>query len=182
MKFHKGMKCINFFGGPGSGKSTMASTIFSLLKKQGVNVELVTEVAKELSYEKRTNLLEYQDYILARQIRKMTIPYGHVDAIVTDSPILMSHVYAGDSYPECFHRWVDHAYGCFENIDIFLERVVPFQKEGRHHNEEEAAIISANIYNYLYGRNFESKLISKGHEAAVPEIMEFIMKHLGEVQ
>lgn len=40
-------KYINFFGGPGSEKSTSAAQLFSRMKKQRMNVELVTEVAKD---------------------------------------------------------------------------------------------------------------------------------------
>ncbi len=37
---------INFYGGPGTGKSSMAAAIFSNLKNEGINAELVTEYAK----------------------------------------------------------------------------------------------------------------------------------------
>jgi adenylylsulfate kinase-like enzyme len=33
---------INFYGGPGSGKSTMAAAVFAELKSRNVEVELVT--------------------------------------------------------------------------------------------------------------------------------------------
>jgi len=177
MRFHKGMKVISFYGGPGSGKSTMAATVFAELKRQRVNVELITEVAKELSYERRMDLLGYQDAILARQIRKMTIPYGHVDVIVTDSPILMSHVYASKDYPECFYDWVDHAYNSFENIDIFLDRVVPFSEEGRHHNEEEAGIISSFMKKTVLHRS-DQVLLTQGHSDNVEEILAYIKERL----
>lgn len=39
---------INFFGGPGCGKSTMASRLFSELKSKGVKCEYVTEYAKDV--------------------------------------------------------------------------------------------------------------------------------------
>ena len=38
---------VNFYAGPGSGKSTMAAAIFSRLKWKDVNCELVTEFAKD---------------------------------------------------------------------------------------------------------------------------------------
>ena len=39
---------VNLLGAPGSGKSTIAASIFSKLKFQNLNVELVSEYAKEL--------------------------------------------------------------------------------------------------------------------------------------
>lgn len=43
---------INLFGGPGSGKSTGAAYIFSQLKMKGINCELITEYAKDKTWEK----------------------------------------------------------------------------------------------------------------------------------
>lgn len=40
---------INLMGGPGSGKSTVASGIFYRLKKMGVNCELALEFVKDKS-------------------------------------------------------------------------------------------------------------------------------------
>lgn len=42
---------VNLYGGPGTGKSTGASYIFSKLKLAGVEAELVTEYAKDLVWE-----------------------------------------------------------------------------------------------------------------------------------
>jgi adenylylsulfate kinase-like enzyme len=39
---------INLFGGPGTGKSTLAAALFTDLKMKGINAELVTEFAKDL--------------------------------------------------------------------------------------------------------------------------------------
>src|SRR3546814_15130333 len=58
---------LNFFAGPGAGKSTTTAQVFADLKKKNLNVELVTEYAKDLVWEDRMNvLLEDQLYILAR--------------------------------------------------------------------------------------------------------------------
>ena len=54
----------NIYGGPGSGKSTSAAGVFSLLKTHGVNAELVTEFAKDLVWEGRDVTLDNQPYIL----------------------------------------------------------------------------------------------------------------------
>lgn len=42
---------INLFGAPGAGKSTGAAIVFAELKKRGVNAELVTEFAKDKTWE-----------------------------------------------------------------------------------------------------------------------------------
>lgn len=44
---------INLFGAPGAGKSVASAYIFSKLKMKNINCELVTEFAKDLTWEKR---------------------------------------------------------------------------------------------------------------------------------
>ena len=41
------MKVINFYGGPGVGKSTKAAGMFYKMQLAGYSVELVNEFAKE---------------------------------------------------------------------------------------------------------------------------------------
>lgn len=41
------MLVVNVFGVPGAGKSTGAAYIFSKLKMNGINAELITEFAKD---------------------------------------------------------------------------------------------------------------------------------------
>ena len=55
------MKIINFYGAPGTGKSTLACELFVYMKKHGYNVELASEYAKECVYEKK-----YLNYINTR--------------------------------------------------------------------------------------------------------------------
>ena len=45
MEPNKQLKVINLYGGPGTGKSTTAAALFALIKREGYNVELVTEFA-----------------------------------------------------------------------------------------------------------------------------------------
>ena len=44
-------KIINIFGNPGSGKSTIAAYLFTALKSRNIEVELVTETAKDLVWD-----------------------------------------------------------------------------------------------------------------------------------
>ena len=45
------MKVLNFYGGAGIGKSTIAADVFSKLKHKGHKTELVGEYAKWLWYQ-----------------------------------------------------------------------------------------------------------------------------------
>lgn len=60
------MKVLNFFGGAGIGKSTIAADVFSKLKRKGYKTELVGEYAKWLWYQNATEIVEDQLYLLYR--------------------------------------------------------------------------------------------------------------------
>ena len=56
------MIVINLWGAPSSGKSTGASYLFSELKLKGYNVELVTEFAKDLTWEEKSRVIAEYDF------------------------------------------------------------------------------------------------------------------------
>ena len=92
-------KVINIFGGPGVGKSRTAAALFVALKDKHIHVELVTEYAKQITYEKRFNVLGDQLYILAKQNRKLEPLRGIVDYIISDSPLPTGLLYMEDLLP-----------------------------------------------------------------------------------
>ena len=62
---------VNLFGGAGIGKSTLMARIFSELKVQGYDCEMVTEFAKDLVWEKRTETFKDELYIFAKQNHRL---------------------------------------------------------------------------------------------------------------
>ena len=65
------MKVLNFYGGAGIGKSTIAADIFSKLKRKGHKTELVGEYAKWLWYQNATDIVEDQLYLFAEQVHRL---------------------------------------------------------------------------------------------------------------
>ena len=51
------MIVCNLFGSPGTGKSTLAAYVFAKLKMLGINCELVTEFAKDKTWENNKTAL-----------------------------------------------------------------------------------------------------------------------------
>lgn len=142
---------INLFAGPGSGKSTTAADLFALMKWQNMNVELVDEYAKQLSWEKRSTALEDQLYVVAAQNRKLVRLIGQVNYIITDSPLIMALPYCKpDYYPDTFPKLVWDVWNRQPNINIFIKRVKPFHQVGRHHNEEQSKVLDGQIKLMLY--------------------------------
>ena len=89
----KQTKIINLFGGPGSGKSTGAAYIFAKLKLAGVDVEYVSEFAKDKVWENNKEVFKCQMYVSGKQMFKITRCYGKVDIIITDSPFVLGAIY-----------------------------------------------------------------------------------------
>ena len=87
---------INLFGAPGSGKSTGAAEIFAALKKKGINAELVTEFAKDKTWEHNMLALGCQEYIFGKQSYRLRRCRDDVEVIVTDSPLPLSLIYLED--------------------------------------------------------------------------------------
>jgi len=135
------MKVINLFGGPGTGKSTTAAGLFHLMKLAGMNVELVTEYAKEMTWEKRHNILMDQLYILAKQHRRVRRLKTEVEYVVTDSPFLLSVIYRREDYSETLDRLILELWNGYENLNFFLERVKAYATVGRSQTEAEARAI-----------------------------------------
>ena len=86
-------KIINLIGGPGVGKSTIASGLFSELKQRKVSCEYVSEYAKEVTWEQTHKLLENQIHVFSEQFRRQYRLLGQVDFVITDSPLLLNTVY-----------------------------------------------------------------------------------------
>ncbi len=86
-------KVIALCGGPGVGKSTVATGLFSELKQRKISCEYVSEYAKEITWEGTQKLLENQMHVFAEQFRRQFRLLNKVDYIVTDSPLIFSSIY-----------------------------------------------------------------------------------------
>ncbi len=143
---------INLFGGPGAGKSTLAAGIFYELKMRHYNVELVTEAAKEFTYEKRWKTLENQAYVFAKQLQKIHRVHGQADYLITDSPLLLSSIDAPKDYPESFGEFIWDIWNSMANINFYIYRKAEYLNDGRKESSAQAEEIDAEILDYLKGR------------------------------
>lgn len=139
------MKVINLFAGPGAGKSTTAAGLFHLMKIDDLKVELVTEFAKDLTYEAHPGIA-FQPYVLGNQAWRIERLKDQVDYVITDSPVLLSAIY-GTTDEVRRLAWKLH--GEFETANVLVRRVKPYRAYGRGQDEEEARQLDRAISTIL---------------------------------
>lgn len=150
-------KVINLLAGPGSGKSTMAATIFAKLKMMGVNCELVTEFAKDKTWEQNDVALSNQIYVFAKQYFRMDRCSGKVDVLITDSPLIMSPMYNRDmDIDKPLKELVKAINDKYDNLYFFVKRVKKYNPIGRSQTESESDEISRRIHEMMdrYGLEY----------------------------
>jgi deoxyadenosine/deoxycytidine kinase len=133
-------KIVNLFGGPGIGKSSIASGMTYKLKKRHISCDNPYEFPKLLAWDDNKSAIKDQLYVLANQHRGITKSYGKVDYIIVDSPILLSVVYKdyyqdneypSNLYQESFDNFIVELFKKYDSINILLKRT-----DGLHNNKE----------------------------------------------
>lgn len=140
------MKVINMIGAPCSGKSTASAQLFAKLKMKHINCELVTEYAKDLTWEQRYNILKNQVYILAKQYNRLERLRDKVDYVITDSPLILSLIYNQDL--KNLDNLTLELFNKFDNINLFLP-IKQYVGIGRNESYEEAVKIEEKILTML---------------------------------
>lgn len=137
----------------GSGKSTTASYLFSELKAKGYEVELVTDVAKDLVWDNDFYKLSNQMLVFSNQLQKLDRLIDKVDYAITDSPLLMQigfykerHLPAPKQFKKLCITYNNH----YNNINIMLKSNKNISKIGR-------AEIDLNPMKYLSTMQFDLK-------------------------
>lgn len=150
---------INLYGGPGTGKSTAATGVFSKLKTAGVNCEYVNEYAKEITWEGTQALLENQLHVFAEQTRRQWRLNKKVDYIITDSPLPLAVVYMrhynqhyktfSPAYVDLTEKYFLATFDQFTNWNFVICRNKRYVTAGRNQTEEQAKVIDSDIEQLL---------------------------------
>lgn len=171
------MRVINLFAGPGAGKSTTAAGLFHSMKLDKFNVELVTEYAKDLTWDERWGTLDDQLYVFAKQNNRLYRLRNKVDYVVTDSPLLVGLMYKKpDFLPQHFDNLVMEAWNTYDNYNFFLDRRKEYIQIGRTQTLDEAQAVDARVKNYLDSHGIVYETVP-GDTTAVNIIRKWIDDH-----
>lgn len=159
---------INIAGGPGSGKTTVAAEVFSILKAKGYEVENVSEFAKELVWEGRNEAFDDRLYMHGEQNHRLMQMNGKLDFIITDSPLFLTSVYNNyylkDKFPKSYNQMIDNmtleTFKLYNNKTYYLQRNTDYKTIGRRENKSTANKIDELIIKYLDDNNIEYKKLS----------------------
>ena len=170
------MIVVNLFGVPGAGKSTGAAYVFSKLKMQGINAELVTEFAKDMVWENNNKVLMNQEYIFGSQSYRLSRCKDKVDVIVTDCPLFLTAFYNKSSVlGNEFNKVVLNVFNTYNNVNYLIDRIKDFNPIGRVHTEQEAQNMREPLMKMLndYKVSFETIEGSvKDYDVIVEKISE----------
>ena len=176
---------IEFWGGPGVGKSTMAADSFVRLKKLGINVELITEYAKGWAWDgKRIGELD-QIYILSKQLKQESRLYGKVDVIITDSPLALSAFYAkyyhGTDYIKSAVDGIIESTGRagVDRFSFLLYRSEDreYQQSGRYEDSEAAKAVDSAMSKFCYGHCRDGISVN-ADDSAVDRVVQAVLDAL----
>lgn len=173
---------VNLFGAPGSGKSTGAAYIFSQLKMKDVNCELITEYAKDKTWEKNDEALSCQEYIFGKQSYRMKRCRDKVDVIVTDSPLPLGIFYnTNPVLGEHYEKLVMDVFESYSNINFCLLRTKPYNPVGRNQTQEESDRIGDEIIDFLDKWDIEYDL-GEGSERFYQYVIDATLTYLKSLQ
>lgn len=173
------MLVVNLFGAPGAGKSTGAAYIFSQLKMMGINAELVTEFAKDKVWEGSKAVFENQAYIFGKQYFRISRVQDKVDVVITDSPLLLSAFYSNDPVlGEEFVSLVSKVFNSYDSMNIFIDRVKPYNPSDRFQTESESDALSQKLNQFLSQHEVSCDHYS-GEIASYDSLVKVIADRLG---
>lgn len=157
----KKTKIINIFGVPGVGKSTTAARLYSQMKASGYSVELVREHAKDWAWESREIGPFNQIAVLGEQIKREARLYGKVDYIITDSPLLLAHLYMQHNHQSnCLkniindvRRYTSSRHDITE-LNFYIEPGEKYDPNGRFENQEDLAELNGKLKEMLLSEGY----------------------------
>ena len=170
---------VNFFSGPGAGKSTTAYKLIGLLKANGLNAELVVESAKEAAWHNAQHKLQDQVYLVAKHNHDLRVLDNQVDVIVTDGSLLNGLAYCSEDQ-EFEKNMSKVLYSRFNNMGFIVPRKVNYLKVGRSQTRDEAVELDKKIFDSISFLPENERIDLQYLEGNDEEVLNTIYNHVIE--
>lgn len=151
---------VNFAGGPGTGKSIIASDTFSALKRQFITCDLSSEYIKRKLREKAQKVVLNQIYIFAKQQFQLFGLKDEVQVAITDSPLFFSAVYDETKCPH-LKALILKEFKKYDNLVYLVKRSkdIPYEEEGRYQDKKGAELVDKKMENFLKTNKIKYKVL-----------------------
>lgn len=182
-------KVLEFYGGPGIGKSTLAAKMYVYLKERRCDAELVREFVREFAWHQYLELDQCdQLFAIAQQMKRELALFGNVKYLVTDGPVLMNYIYAlvyptslpvrhaakaqvKAFYKEAKAKGVQH-------IPIIINRVFAYDKTNREPSLKKSKVVDGMIASQISALHYAAPIIlaDAANEDAVAALFQRLRK------
>ena len=181
-------KIVNLVGGPGTGKSTIATGVYSKLKIQGINCELAAEYAKDVTWEGNHNRLNNQIKMFAEQYTRQYRLLGKVDYVICDSPLMLNAIYLNyfvqSDKPKPFSNeyyklqeqfFVDTFYE-FDNMNFYVTRNTKYHTmSGRVHDLQQSVALDKEISELLTNCDPKHYILTGDTDEMIDDVVNVII-------
>lgn len=169
---------IEFYAGPGSGKTTAAFNLFSEIKKEDIHVEFIREVAQE-------RILQNKEVSPARQLSilvegvdraEVLISKGYKN-IITDTSLDLSMYYGmGHEYEPEMRAILKKFYAKVHRVKVFVIRNKnkKYHQLGRFQTKEESMEIDNKLLDMFGPFDFT---VEGKKTSSISEVFNYVMEY-----
>ena len=153
---------IALLGAPGCGKSTLAAYVYAMLKDEGLDGDLVQEYIREhINKHKQVPSITFQSVVYERQLEKEKILPEGLDFFVTDSPHILSYIYASlyinyndsdqlELLGDLYMKFLRESRTAYDLVYVLEHNHKPKMDDGvRYQTSKEMKILKKGIPNFL---------------------------------
>ena len=165
---------IGLMGAPGCGKSTLAAYVYAMLKDEGIDGELVTEYIREhVNKNKKVPSITFQSIVYERQMEKEKILPESLEFFVTDSPHILSYIYASlyidyndidqrELLSDLYAKFLSTSREAYDLVYVLDHNHPPKMDDGvRYQTSKEMKILKKCIPNFLDMHKVRYRILDK---------------------
>jgi len=187
---------IALLGAPGCGKSTLAAYVYAMLKDEGLDGDLVQEYIREhINKHKKVPSITFQSIVYERQLEKEKILPLDLDFFVTDSPHILSYIYASmyinysdidqvELLGDLYLKFLRESRTAYDLVYVLEHNHEPKMDDGvRYQTEDEMKVLKEGIPHFLDMHKVDYRLMDKNlstkkrAKKIVKDVKKMLNKH-----